>query len=186
MEDKEKKEEVKVEEVKEEVPSQLQEEVKDTEIKPKEKLEVKAEVPEAKTSEKEIKLSKFSDIFITEKDTFDIVVKYYKKDGVLYVKEVDDEFDDKEPCIDFSITFKYPDQGDTARITTGANRISADIENIDVRDLINLEFSRVLCLIRKWVLDKKLTNENILQLHPKIIKAIVVQIRDLIGMDGII
>lgn len=176
--DKDKKEEVKTEEA--------TEEAKGSSTKGEEALETKTEEPEVKTLEKEIKLSKFSDIFITEKDTFDIVVKYYKKDGVLYVKEVDDEFDDKEPCIDFSITFKYPDQGDTARITTGANRISADIENIDVRDLINLEFSRVLCLIRKWVLDKKLTNENILQLHPKIIKAIVVQIRDLIGMDGII
>jgi len=186
MEDKEKKEEVKVEEVKEEVPSQLQEEVKDTEIKPKEKLEVKAEVPEAKTSEKEIKLSKFSDIFITDSDTFDITVKYYKKDDQLIVSEVDDDFDEKTPYGSFVATFKYPDQGDSGRIGNKSLAFKGGIEELDVREFLGLEFSRVLCLIRKWTIDKNLTNQSILSMHPKIVKSLINQVRIKIGTDGII
>ena len=179
MEDK--KEEVKAEEVKEEVKVEEKAEEKDV---PHPEEEEKKE--EEKSEEKKIKVSKFEDIFITENHTFDIVVKYYKKDDKLYVDQVDDEFDQKETYKDFSVTFKYPDQGDTARITAAASSISPNAENIDVRDLINLEFSRVLCLVRKWTLDQPVNNNNILKLHPKIIKGIVVQMRDLIGMDGII
>jgi hypothetical protein len=127
----------------------------------------------------------FSEIFITEKDTFDIRVRFYKKDYSLVVEGVDDSFDEKHLHNEFSITFKHPDQGDSAKILSQANKLGTGTENIDVRDLVNLEFSRMMCLIRKWSLEKELSNKNILNMHPKIIKAVIVGLRNKLGMDGI-
>lgn len=127
----------------------------------------------------------FSEIFITEKDTFDVRVRFYKKDGSLVVEGVDDSFDDKQHLNEFTMTFKHPDQGDSAKILSQANKLGTGMENIDVRDLVNLEFSRMMCLIRKWSLEKELSNKNILNMHPKIIKCVVVGLRNKLGMDGI-
>ena len=127
----------------------------------------------------------FSDIFVTEKDTFDVNVKFYKKDDILMVSSVDDAFDEKQISKEFSVSFKYPDHGDSTRIIGQTSKLSVSTENIDMRELVALEFSRLLCLIRKWSLDKELNNKNILSMHPKIIKSLVVGLRNKIGMDGI-
>ena len=89
-------------EVKAEVKDGVKAEEVKVEVKPEVKPEVKAEVKDKEDVLKEdenkkpekpkIKLSKFADIFVTESDTFDILVKYYKKDGDLIVCEVDDAF----------------------------------------------------------------------------------------------
>jgi hypothetical protein len=128
-----------------------------------------------------------NDIFVTEADVFDIGVKYYKKDGVVMVKDLDEAFDDKERYKEFSATFKYPDQSDVASIAVYAGKIKTDMSNgnIDVRDILNLEFGRLLTLIRKWTLKKEINNTNILAIHPKVIKSMIIKIREKIGMDGI-
>ena len=137
-----------------------------------------------------VKLSKFSDIFITEKDTFDVVVKYYKDEDTLMVSEVDDAFDSDKECFEFSATFKYPDQGDATTISAQASsfsgRINGSLDNLDIREFMGLEFGRLVTLIRKWDVDKDLNNQNIMNLHPKIVKSLIAQVRSKIGMDGII
>ena len=151
------------------------------------KEEVKEESVETpKSDAKNISKSEFDDIFVTESDTFDITIKYYKKDDILLVEDVDEAFDSKVPCKQFNLTFKYPDQGDSTKITAQAIKFGNSLEELDVREFLNLEFTRVLCLVRKWTLDQDLTNQNILKLHPKIVKAIISLVRDKIGTDGII
>jgi len=157
-------------------------ELEEAEKKP-EGLEKPEEIEEKKDK---IKLSEFSDIFVTESDTFDVVVRYYKKEDVLIVSDVDDDFDDKVSCSSFTATFKYPDQGDAGRIGTQSLSLKGGLEELDVREFLGLEFSRVLCLIRKWTIDQDLTNSAILKLHPKIVKSLINQVRIKIGTDGII
>jgi hypothetical protein len=128
----------------------------------------------------------YSDIFVTENDTFDVTIKYYKKDGKVYVENVDENFDNNEIVSSFIITFKYPDQGDSSKIINFSYKANVDLEKIDYKDLFNLEFSRLVCLIRKWNVGKELNNKLILSMNPKIIKAITISLREKIGMDGII
>lgn len=134
-----------------------------------------------------IKLSKFADIFITESDTFDIKIQYYKQDGNVIVSGIDDIFDIKNECSEFTATFKYPDQGDYTSISNTAKLKTNGVgDNVDVMDFLALEFTRILCLIRKWTIDQPLTNDVIMKMHPKIVKALINKIRDKIGTDGII
>ena len=145
------------------------------------------ESPEEKAEEKpDIKLSKFADIFVTESDTFDIAVKYYKKEDRLIVVAVDDEFDENVECTEFEVIFKYPDQGDTSKISSQVSRLGSNPEELDVREFMGLEFARILCLIRSWTIDSDMTNQSLMKLHPKIVKSLINQVRDKIGMDGII
>jgi len=135
----------------------------------------------------ESNVPKYDEIFITEKDTFDIAIRFYRKQDALIVESVDDSFEPQESSIkSFNVTFKYPDQGDSTKIQSGAAKISADAESLDIKDLLNLEFSRLLCLIRKWDLGKELSNRSILSMNPKIVRAMVIALRNKIGMEGII
>jgi len=132
--------------------------------------------------------SREADIFVTELNTFNVSVKYYTVNGKLFVEGVDEEFDKDALCGSLSVTFKYPSQGDMSKIAVNLSNvksISGNLENIDIRDFLNIEFARLLCLIRKWDSKKTLSNENILSLHPKIVKGILSKMREEIGMDGI-
>jgi hypothetical protein len=125
----------------------------------------------------------FLDIFVTEAKTFDVKIRYYNKDGVLYV-ENDGTFDEKEatsPIKELSITFKYPSQGDL--LNTG-NSISLDLQNIS--NISALETNRILVLIRKWSSTVKLSNEAILAIDPKFFKAIEAGVKEKIGFAGIL
>jgi hypothetical protein len=129
----------------------------------------------------------FSDIFVTEKDIFDIFVEYYKKDGNLYVEGVDENFDKTFKTKKLSMTFKYPNQGDIGLINIQAHNTKSSMGgDMSVRDFLALEFHRFNVLIRKWSLNKEINNSNVLSVHPKIIKSFLSQIREKIGMDGII
>jgi hypothetical protein len=143
-------------------------------------------VVEAKSEEPKIKLSKFADIFITENDTFDVTVRYYKRDGVLIVSEIDDSFDVTVPHEQFTATIKYPDQGDYTKISRQIKSGGAGLEQLDIVDFMALEFARLVCLIRSWTIDKNLTNENIMAMSPKIVKSMLVQVTNKLGTDGII
>lgn len=128
----------------------------------------------------------FDDIFVTEKDTFDISVAYYKVDGKLFVEVVDSDFEMDKKTNSATLTFKYPSQGDTTVI---ANHVfSKGIktgENLDILEFNRLELARMACLLRKWDVDKPITNDNVMNLHPKVVKAILAKIRDVISTEGI-
>lgn len=128
---------------------------------------------------------KKSDVFITEGDTFDISIKYYNKNGKLFVKKIDDDFDDSASGIrTIDITFKYPSQGDCMMIERNMESIESATENL--KTFLRMEYNRFLILARKWNLPEKLEESEVLRLRPKMIKAIFQELREKIDMDGII
>ena len=126
-----------------------------------------------------------SDVFITENDTFDIVVKYYRKDGNMFVKNIDDNFDDTVKDIkSIVVTMKYPSQGDSMIIERIKSNDSGDVN--DIKTFLRLEYNRFVVLARKWNLPEKLEEGQILNLHPKIVKGIFHVVREKIGLDGLL
>lgn len=132
-----------------------------------------------------IEKTDFSDVLVTENDTFDVTVNYYKDGNQLFVNGVDDNFDETKKCKEFKATFKYPDQADVSHIASASPKLGTSGE-IDARDFMRLEFSRLLCLIRDWSLGRPIDNHTILSVNPKIIKGIIAAIREKIGVDGIV
>jgi hypothetical protein len=122
-------------------------------------------------------------IFIDENDTFDILVRWYKENDKIYVEDSETEFDDNYTNInEFSVTFKYPSQGDYESILRSSNYKSPD--EMKMIDLIQMELTRLVILIRKWSLTQNLS--RMIELDPMIIKSITKKVRDKIGMKGII
>ncbi len=126
----------------------------------------------------------YSDIFVTENDTFEVSVKYYKENGRIYVETVDDKFS-SEDFKTLTVTIKYPDQSDSMIILSSIPS-SKNIEKMEIGDFLSLEFSRLMILIRKWNLDKKITKDTILNVNPKIIKGLLNKIRDHLGAEGLV
>jgi len=135
----------------------------------------------------EIKNNLSSDIFITEENTFDIEVRFYKKDGKLFVMGVDDDFDNTEKNIQvLVITLKYPSQSDCLNLDRVKLNLQPSEEIVDPRSILQMEYNRFVLLARKWNLDEKLEESVILKINPKIIKGILLELRDKIAFDGII
>ena len=161
-------------------------EVKDTvpTEQPKEVVAEKAnpDVTETVTTTTTSNTEDNSDVFITEKDTFDIKVTYYKMGDELYVESVDDEFDSKKENIkNIDVTFKYPSQGDYESII--AQNAYKSPDKMTVIDVMQMELTRIVILIRKWSVKAELN--RLVELDPKIVKAIVNKVREKIGLRGI-
>ena len=152
--------------------------------------EVKSEEEDSSTKDKENETPEVvnsSDIFITEKDTFDVTLKYYKKDGQIYTDSgTDDDFSTTEPCKEIVLTLKYPDQSDCVVIASATSNIGHDMEKVDIRDFLAMELTRLIILARKWSDAEKLNRDSIMRLNTKIVKGFLTRIRDKIGMEGII
>ena len=126
----------------------------------------------------------FSDIFVTEEDTFDISLKYYKKDGQIYTDSgADPDYSALEPSKEILLTLKYPDHSDYALISSSVNK--QDVDKMDIRDLLSMELMRIIVLMRKWSVNKELNRDNIMSLNSKIVKGLIVKVREKIGMEGI-
>lgn len=126
-----------------------------------------------------------SDIFVTESDLFDIIIKYYNKDNKLFVKSVDEEFDDlNSNSKTINITLKYPSQGDCMAIERSV--IGVDNASDNLKTFLRMEYSRFLVLARKWSLTEKLEESQVIKLHPKIVKGIFHEVREKIGLDGLL
>ena len=125
--------------------------------------------------------------FISNDDTFDVKVEYYKEGKDFIVEGVDNTFNKEiknRQAITF--TFKRPNQGDVALIMAEGNSMTHGKENDDVRSYLLLEFARILVLIRGWSLAEELNNVNMLSLSPKIVKSLISKVREEIGAEGII
>ena len=123
------------------------------------------------------------DIFITENDTFDATIRYYKKDGDLKVEKVDDDFDVNASNIKtITFTCKHPSQGDyQAMLNSGVYK---DLhENITGIDLTKLEMTRLSLLMRSWTVPKPIN--ELINSDPKIVKAMLVCVNDKIGLKAI-
>lgn len=125
----------------------------------------------------------YDDIFITEKDTFEIEINYHKIGKELIVESVDESFDEKnEELHSFKIKLKYPSQRDQEIIMSSS--FSKTLSKMDVMEFMQLELIRINTLIRSWTIKKDLS--TIVEMDPKIIKAICIKVRDELGMKGII
>jgi len=127
-------------------------------------------------------------VFVTEDNVFDVIVEYYKINNKIYVKGVHDDFDASQVSSKLNVALKYPSYGDGEFILSQAKLLydSFSSDNLGVRDLLTLEFSRLIVLIRKWSLSDAVTKENIAKINPSIIKGLTNGIRNVIGMDGIL
>ena len=123
------------------------------------------------------------DIFITEKDTFDCAIRYYKDAKGLVVEKVDDEFDVKTENIKtISFTCKYPNQADYQTMLNSP--VYKEItENITGIDLAKLEITRLSLLIRKWSVPQSM--DRLLETDPKIVKAMLISVNEQIGLKAI-
>lgn len=126
--------------------------------------------------------------FVTEDDRFDIFVACYKDErGVLLVDRVDEDFKEDDPRVrKIKFVFKNPNQGDCNVVTTQAKMVMNEDEKPNIADLTNLEWARLMVLIRSWSLVEELNNANLIKLSPKVIRSVVFAIRDEIGLEGII
>jgi len=154
-----------------------------------EKKPVSDKVAEEKVAKVDVKKLVFADIFITENDTFEIKLPYYRKGEALLVEAVDEEYaasmGDITPT-EISVTLKYPSQGDATTIINFATLSGVKKpEEVSLLDFTKLELARFTCLIRKWSLGKEITQENVMALHPKIIKGMLIKIREKILFEGI-
>jgi hypothetical protein len=135
--------------------------------------------------EKKEKENKKSDIFITEDDTFNISIKYYNKDGKLFVKKIDEDFDDSiSSSGEINIILKYPSQGDCMSIERSMGTIDNASDNL--KTFLRMEYTRFIILARKWNLPEKMEEAQIVKLHPKIIKGIFQAVREKIDLDGLL
>ena len=136
-----------------------------------------------KEIEKEKEEYTYDDIFVTEKDTFDVEIKYYKIAKELMVESVDESFDKtREDMHSFKVKLKYPSQRDQEIIMSSS--FAKTLTNMNVMEFIQLELVRINTLIRSWTIKKELS--AIVEMDPKIIKAICIKVRDELGMRGIV
>jgi len=165
-----------IEEKQETIESIKVEETKETTLTTTENTELKDITEE--TEEKD----DTSDVFITESDTFDIRISYYKTEGDFCVEGVDDEFDPKNTAVKHvDITFKYPSQGDYETIL--AQNAYKTPDKMTLIDVLQMELTRLVVLIRKWSLKAEFS--RMVELDTKIVKAISNKVREKIGIRGI-
>ena len=124
------------------------------------------------------------DLFITENDTFTITVRWHKDStGKLKVEKVSDDFDAANKDINsFTVTFKYPSQGDYEGLMSTNFYKSPD--QMKLSDIVQVEIGRMVNLIRKWSLKQDMS--KMIDLDPDIIKAMVALVREEIGLKGIL
>jgi hypothetical protein len=145
-------------------------------------LEISTEV---KKEELAVVEDPFESIFITEKNTFDVEVSFYKE-GDRIIVDGDENFDESKVKGKFAVTLKYPSQGDYTLIQTIAASKKSAGDDFTISDLMALQFARLNILIRKWTLAKPCTQEAISNLDIQISKAVLNKISEKIGMDGML
>ena len=122
------------------------------------------------------------DIFVTESNTFEVSIRYYKKGKDLVVESVDDEFVENSDTKTIKITFKYPSYSDSQSIHALSDiKMSSELS---INNLITLQDSRIITLFRSWTLDGKI--DKIKNMNTKIMKAVRSAIIMEIGMEGIL
>lgn len=147
--------------------------------------EVVVSVVPSKEIKEEIKDS-FS-IFVEEKDTFDVTVEYYNHGSQYFVKGIDSGYDDKQPCQKLIVTLSYPSMAtfSTVARSEAASKIGIGDE-FSYQSLMGLQMVRLFSLVRSWNYQEPCSNDLIMKLRPKVIKAILDGITVEIAMEGII
>tara|TARA_R110000824_G_scaffold148242_3_gene317904 strand:+ start:78163 stop:78684 length:522 start_codon:yes stop_codon:yes gene_type:complete len=171
-------------EVKEpEVKSEVKPEVKEPEVKSE--AETQAIINEVVKEVLENKKESNSDIFVTEDDTFSVKVEFYKDGPECVVKGIHEKYDPTDKDVDvrsIDIDLKYPSQGDVSLIMDSSSYRS--LENMEISDVMKLESIRLSLLLRTWSLDQDTSRLG--ELAPEIVQGILNEVRNEIGMKGII
>lgn len=121
--------------------------------------------------------------FVTDDDTFDIKVEYYKDKKIIV--EGSDDFDNTKEKSSIVFTIRYPSQADCDAIIQKSRMIVDFSKELDVQSLLRTESIRFMTLIKSWDVDKELNNENIMSLHPDIIRRALIKIREEISVQGL-
>jgi len=120
-------------------------------------------------------------LFINEDTTFTAEVEYYIENGVLFVKDVDNNFDVTKACKKLIATFKYPSFYDAQNIFS---IIGSDVLNTsNVMELIKIQDVRMTTLLRSWNVDKPISEFQ--TISTKISKALRAKVNEVLGMEGI-
>ena len=124
--------------------------------------------------------------FITNEDTFDVSVNYYR-DGKKVIVEDTEGFDSKKQQSVITFEIRYPSQADCETIMRNCKDIYVENgEKLDVRTFLKVELIRFLTLVKSWNLSQAMNNENVMNLHPDLIRSTLGKIRTEIGTNGII
>lgn len=144
------------------------------------------EVEESSDKVEAVERDDSDDIFITENDTFDVKIKWYKIGSQLFVQDSDFDFEEKDvedtEVKEFTVTFKYPSQGDYETIMGTTSYRTPD--DMKISDIILMELTRLVTLVRRWSLKQDLS--RMVDMDPMFIKAILKKVRDEIDMKGIL
>lgn len=163
-------------------------EVAKEEIKKEQSKDAPEEIKEDKKEEAKEKKEP-SPLFVSDDDLFNVSVKYYRDYKKLKIEDEEDFNPTHEDIQELTCTLKYPSQGDTSLIAAQSSQVKKSgggaTEELSLRDFIQLEFIRFAVLVREWNLDETLNNNNIMKLHPKVVKAVLNKVREEIDMDGI-
>lgn len=144
---------------------------------------------ENEVKEDSVKVNSTNSPFISDDDVFDIRVEYYKENKRIFVKGVSDLFDDKKNNSIISFKVKYPSQADCEMISASSRGEGNLVQEgeVDVRNFFKMELARFLTLVRSWnEVSRELNNKNVMDLHPDIIRAALLKVRDELGTTGII
>ena len=180
--------EAKKEEKIEEPVGKKEENLKVEEKKTPEKIEGDEEIEEVDGEDEEIEEeveepNNNEGIFITEADVFDVNIKWYRNGDKLLVEDIDEDFDNAAKEVStFTVTFKYPSQGDYEIIMNSIAFKAPD--EMKVSDIVQMELTRLVTLVRKWDLKQDIT--RMVELDPNIVKAMLKKVRDVISMKGIL
>jgi hypothetical protein len=125
--------------------------------------------------------------FVSEDDFFEVSVNYYRENKKCIVEGIADTFDKSKEKSMLTVKIKYPSHGDCELIAEQTKNIiiSNNAVDVNVRDFFKAELIRLLTLIRGWNSETKMNNDNIMNLNPDIIHAILMKIRSEIGTNGI-
>jgi 3-dehydroquinate dehydratase len=122
--------------------------------------------------------------FVTSEDTFDIAINYYK-DNKKTIVEGTDSFDKKKEKSSIVFTMRYPSQADCEAIMQQSRLILDQNKELNIQNIFRIEAIRFLTLIKSWNMDKELNNENVMSLHPDIVRQALVKIREEITTHGL-
>ena len=140
---------------------------------------VAAPVAAPVVSPDDAKTDTMDDIFITEQNTFDCVVEFYRDNEKLLVKNLDEGFDVNHTGIrKIAFTCKHPSQGDYEMMLNSPTYKNMQNAFRPI-DMIALELTRLSLLIRSWSLNQDFS--RMVELDPQIIRGMTVAISNHIG-----
>jgi len=124
--------------------------------------------------------------FITDEDTFDLKVRYYVR-GIKYcVENIDDNFDKEDVTDEFTFVCRIPNQEDVNIISQRVGSSGGGGEMTMFKAFTDMEYIRLVRLLKDWSLDEPCIESSIERMHPGIVKGMIVAVRNKLEMTAIV